>query len=88
MIGQTIKVSLQIKILGVNLDQALLYKKYVFKEGDKGVKAVLALKKLRNLRLETAQKLFKSKVVSAIDYASIIWALLATDSALKRLDKT
>lgn len=87
MSGQTIKASLQIKILGVILDQALRYKEHVSKAGDKGVKAALALKRLRNLRPETARKLFKSKVAPAMDYASVIWAPSATASALKRLDK-
>lgn len=82
MSGQTIKASLQIKILGVILDQALRYKEHVSKAADKGVKAALALKRLSNLRPETARKLFKSKVAPAMDYASVIWAPSATVSAL------
>lgn len=87
MSGQTIKASPQIRILGVILDQALRYKEHVSKAGDKGVKAALALKRLSNLRPETARKLFKSKVAPAVDYASVIWAPLATVSALKRRGK-
>ena len=87
MSEQTIKASLKIKILGVILDQALRYKKHVFKAVDKGVKTAFVFKRLINLRSETARKLVKSKVALAIDYASIILAPSATVLALKRLDK-
>lgn len=72
MSGQTIKASLQIKILGVILNQALRYKEHVSKAGDKRVKAALALKRLRNLRPEIARKLFKSIIALAIDYTFVI----------------
>lgn len=85
MSGQTIKASLQIKILGVILDQALRYKEHVSKAGE--VKAALALKRLSNLRSETARKLFKSKAAPAMDYASVIWAPSAPVLVLKRVDK-
>ncbi len=85
--GQTIKASIQIKILGVILDQALRYKEHISKAGDKGVKAALTFKILSNLRPETARKLVKSKVAPAIDYASVILAQSATVSGLKRLKK-
>ncbi len=40
----------------------------------KGVNAAMALKRLKNLRPETARRLFQAKVIPAIDYSSAIWS--------------
>lgn len=49
---------MQVKILGVVLDQKLNYKAHIAQASQKGINLALALKKLRNLYLETAWRLF------------------------------
>ncbi len=75
---QSIVAKPVMKILGVILDSGLKYKEHILRARDKGIKAALALKRLRNLRPETARKLFHSKVTPITDYASPIWASAAT----------
>lgn len=48
--------------------------------------AVLALKRLKNLRPETVCQLFTFIIANVIDYASIIWAPNATKSSILKLD--
>ena len=52
----------------------------------KGLRAALALKRLRNIRLEVARQLYTATVTSKTDYASIIWAPNAT-AAIKGLER-
>lgn len=73
MDGQVINNAPMIKIFGVILDQGLRYKEYISAARDKGIKAALALKRLKNLRPEVAKKLFYSKATFFKDYASPIW---------------
>ncbi len=63
-----------VKILGLILDQKLNYKAHIARASKKGVNAALALKRLKNLRPETARRLFQAKVVPVIDDASAIWS--------------
>ncbi len=72
ILSATVAPSPQVKILGVVLDQKLNYKAHVAKTSQKGINSALALKRLKNLRLETARRLFQAKVVPVIDYASPI----------------
>lgn len=69
MEGLVIKNEPRIKILGIIFDQNLKYREHILRARDKGIKAVLALKQLKNLRPEVAKKLFYSKVSSITDYA-------------------
>lgn len=62
MRGQVIKSEPRIKILGVILDQGLKYREHISQARDKGIKAALALKRLKNLRPEVARKLFTQKL--------------------------
>ena len=54
---------------------------------DKGIKAALALKRLKNLRPEVTRKLFYSKVTSITDYASPISGPAAAQYTIEKLDK-
>ena len=87
MNGTTIKSSKNIKILGVILDQGLRYIEHVARARDKGIKAALALKRLRNLKPETSRQLYKATVAAATDYASVIWSPGATLKTLSMLDQ-
>ncbi len=73
ILGVTVASSPSVKILKVILDQKLNFKAHIAQAFKKGVNAVMALKRLENLRLETAQQLFQAKVVPAIDYSAAIW---------------
>lgn len=75
ILGATVASSLQVKILGVVLDQKLNYKAPIARASQKkGINSALALKRLKNLRPVTARRLFQAKVIPAIDYASPIWS--------------
>lgn len=76
--GQIINAKPIIKILGVILDQGLKYKKHVLKAKNKKIKAALALKQLKNLKLKVIKKLFYLKVILVTDYISSVWVPAAT----------
>ncbi len=86
MNGLVISAQPGIKILGVILDQELRYKDHVANAVKRGMKAALALKLLRNLKPETARKLFNATMVPVLDYAAVIWAPGATSTTLRGLD--
>ena len=71
--GVAVKSSKEIKILRVILDSKLTYRSHIARAAKKGISAALALKRLRNLRPETARQLYTSTVVPRMDYAAIIW---------------
>ena len=61
------------KILGVIMDSRLRFKSHVKKILTKGLKVVLALKRMRTLTLAAARQLFNATVAPVIDYASSVW---------------
>lgn len=83
---QSINPSSKVKILGIVLDASLRYHSHVARVYKRGTNAVLALKRLKNLRPETIRQLFSSTVAPVIDYASVIWAPNSTKSSLAKLD--
>lgn len=85
--GQPIYGQKKVKLLGVVLDQNLTYKEHIAKVLQRGITAALSLKRLRNLRPESTQQLFKSTVAPVIDYASVIWSPGTAKSALKKLNQ-
>ena len=85
--GVCIHPSPKLKLLGVVLDQKLKYHEHIGNAVKRGIAAVLALKRLRNLRPETARRLYSSTVTPVTDYASVIWAPNASMSVLKQLEK-
>lgn len=85
--GACIQPSPNLKLLGVVLDQKLKYQEHIGNEVKRGIDAVLALKRLRNLRPETARQLYNSIVTPVTDYASVIWAPNTSISVLNQLDK-
>lgn len=85
--GVCIHPSPQLKLLGVVLDQKLKYHEHVGSAVKRGTAAVLALKRLRNLRPEIARRLYNSTVTPVTDYALVIWAPNASLSVLKQLER-
>ncbi len=84
--GATVKPSIQVKILGVILDQKLNYKAHIARASHKGVNAALALKRLKNLRPKTARRLFLTQIVPVVDYASPIWSPGLSISLVNKLN--
>ncbi|GAA93188.1 reverse transcriptase, partial [Aspergillus luchuensis IFO 4308] len=62
-----------IKVLGVWLDQGLKFKLHAAEAAKKGIRAVLALKRLRGVSPNTARRLFTAMVTSTVDYAASVW---------------
>lgn len=58
------------RILGVVMDLELRYKQHIAKAATKGLKAAMALKRLRGLSPATARRLFELTVASVVNYAS------------------
>lgn len=73
----------EVKLLGLVFDQKLTYKGHVAKALQRGVKAALGLRRLRNMRPESARQLFRSTVAPVVDYASVIWSPGLAKSTLK-----
>jgi hypothetical protein len=78
--GTAIAPRLEVKILGVILDQMLWFKSHVGKAASKGMKAVLALRWLCGVPPPVARQLFISTVASKIDYAASVWCLAQKDA--------
>lgn len=58
---------------GEIFDQKLTYKEYVTKALQRGEKAAIGLRRLRNLRPKNARQLFWSTVTPVVGDASVIW---------------
>lgn len=78
--GATVTPAPEVKILGVILDQGLRFKSHIGKAASKGMKAVLALRRLRGLPPSVARQLFTSTVTSKINYAASVWCSIREDS--------
>jgi hypothetical protein len=76
-----------VKILGVLMDEKLNYKLHMARAASKGVKAALALSRLRGLRPVTARNLFTATVTPVTDYASPLWSTRITAASLRLLDR-
>lgn len=63
--GATVAPAPEVKILGVILDQGLRFKSHIGKAANKGIKAVLALRRLRGLPPSVARQLFIYAIVAA-----------------------
>ena len=71
--GQEIRPKNQEKILEHIMDTKLKYKKDIARATSKGLKAAIALKRLKGLSPATARQLFTATVVPVVDYASNVW---------------
>ncbi|KAJ5117672.1 hypothetical protein N7448_011304 [Penicillium atrosanguineum] len=80
--GATVTPAPELKILGVILDQDLRFKSHIGMAANKGMKAVLALRRLRGLPPLVARQLFASTVSSKIDYAASVWCPIRQDASV------
>ena len=80
--GATVAPAPEVKILGVIIDQGLRFKSHIGKAANKGMKAALALRRLRGLPPSVARQLFTSTVASKIDYAASVWCPIRQDSTV------
>ena len=71
--GQEVKPSDQIKLLGVIFDKQLRFKEHVARAVSRGLKAALALSRLKAISPSTACQLFSATVAPVIDYGATIW---------------
>ena len=71
--GTEILPKSETKVLGVIMDSGLRFKNHIQKISNKGLRAVLALKRMRAMTSPTARPLFNATVAPVIDYASSIW---------------
>jgi ribonuclease HI len=74
------------KILGMILDQQLRFYEHYAHVAKRGLRAVMALKRLRALQPNTTRQLFIAAVAPTIDYASFIWSARANERTLKLLE--
>lgn len=61
------------KILGVIMDAELRYTQHMANAATKGLRAVMALRRLRMVSPSTARQLFAATVAPVVDYASNVW---------------
>lgn len=85
--GVGICPSPKLKLLGVVLDQKLKYHEHVGIAVKRDMATVLALKRLKNLRPETARRLYNSTVTPVTDYTSVIWAPNTSQVVLKQMER-
>ena len=71
--GETVTPSKTAKILGVVMDTELRYKQHVAKAATRGLRAAMALRRLRMVSPSTARQLFGTTVAPVVDYASNVW---------------
>ena len=80
--GAAVTPAPEVKILGVLLDQDHRFKSHIGKAGSKGMRAVLALRRLRGLPPPVARQLFISTIASKIDYAASVWCPARKDTII------
>ena len=71
--GEIVAPKSEAKLLGVIMDSELRYKNHIADTAAKGLKAALALKRLKAISPSSAQQLFNATVVPIVDYASSVW---------------
>ena len=85
--GNAIVPKSKAKILGVIMDTQLQYRSHIARTATKGLKAALALKRLKMLSPSTARQLFNAIVALVMDYASSVWMHVAKESAMTTLNR-
>ena len=85
--GETVAPKPTAKILGVILDSELRYKGHIARTATKGLKAALALKRLKMLSPSSARQLFNATVAPVLDYASNVWMHAAKELAMAMLNR-
>lgn len=68
--GQQVTPQESAQILGIVMDTHLRFKEHIARAASRGLKAAMALRRLRGLSPNTARQLFTSLVAAVVDYAS------------------
>lgn len=88
--GEAVKPKDKAKILGIIMDSELRYKQHIANAATKGLRAAMALRRLRMVSPSTARQLFTATVAPVIDYASNVWMHAcgsATRSPMNRVQR-
>ena len=85
--GEPISPTRTAKILGLIMDSELRFKELIASAATKGLKAAMALKRLRMTSPSTARRLFGATVIPMVDYASSIWNHTCGNSAMAALHR-
>jgi ribonuclease HI len=83
---QRVKPRQSAKILGVVLDQQLRFQEHYARMAKRGLRAAMALKRLRALQPKTTRQLFMATVAPTVDYASFVWSARTTSRTRKLLE--
>jgi ribonuclease HI len=71
--GEIVTPSKTAKILGVIMDAELRYTQHIANTATKGLRAAMALRRIRMVSPSTARQLFGATVAPVMDYASNVW---------------
>ena len=74
----------EVKVLGLVLDHALTYDKHIAQVLKRGLRAALAVGRLRGLSPRAARQLFNACVTPVVDYASPVWYLMAGNNLIRK----
>lgn len=85
--GEEIRPAPSVKILGLVMDSRLRYQEHTARAATRGLRAAMALKRLRGLSPSVTRKLFNATVAPVVDYASPVWMHARRSSALKVLKR-
>ena len=80
--GETVKPKSKAKVLSVIMDSELWYKQHIANTATKGLKAAMALKRLRMVSPSIARQLFTATVAPVMDYASNVWMHTCGNAAM------
>jgi hypothetical protein len=89
--GEMVSPKESAKILGVVMDSQLRYKQHIARAAAKGLKAAMALRRLKMISPRTARQLFGATVAPVVDFASSVWMHACGEKAtqyLNRVQKT
>lgn len=88
--GREVRLTPSVKILGLIMDSELRYKEHTARAATRGLRAAMALKRLRGLSPSVTRKLFTVTVAPVVDYASSVWMHargVKADSVLNRVQR-
>lgn len=85
--GKTVTPSNAVKILGLTMDTELRYKQHLANAASKGLKAAMALRRLRLTSPSMARRLFEAKVAPVMDYAANVWMHAGGESGTSTMNR-
>ena len=77
----------QVKLLGVIMDAKLRFRQHIARAATRGLRAAMALRRLRLLSPVTARQLFTATVAPVVDYASVVWSHACRKSDLSEMNR-